>query len=352
MAQLHLAPIWDGSLFVDSSVMGRICLRIRDNYNCDRGNIGICGVLTSFFLHVYHAKLNQRTAAMMYIQEAIAGARMLRLDKMSSRLHNVTYSHLIVNKELIFPLLWVTERGYALHLNVSPLYTESLSLPEIAISSTIDDHARGLLDLVRLFVAFDHISVRQPHASIASTPCLIDTETKLSSVRLTDDQISARTADCHITREWMRTILWQKALAFGLLSSSSYTAMMNFGFPGQIGRDLLRSLRYFTAADLLPLGRDQLLKCFEIASTLADTILLTSATSYSAREFGPQDFLHALYQKLLPSLEQDSVLKSNLRSKMAEALVTAPARLLMEPTSMEPEDSRHYTAADGIDFTV
>lgn len=97
----------------------------------------------------------------------------------------------------------------------------------------------------------------------------------------------------------------------------------------------------------------QLLKCFEIASTLADTILLTSATSYSAREFGPQDFLHALYQKLLPSLEQDSVLKSNLRSKMAEALVTAPARLLiMEPTSMEPEDSRHYTAADGLDFTV
>lgn len=96
----------------------------------------------------------------------------------------------------------------------------------------------------------------------------------------------------------------------------------------------------------------QLLKCFEIASTLADTILLTSATSYSAREFGPQDFLHALYQKLLPSLEQDSLLKSNLRSKMAEALVTAPARLLMEPTSMEPEDSRHYTAADGIDFTV
>lgn len=110
MAQLHLAPIWDGSLFVNSSVMGRICLRIRDNYNCDRGNIGICSILTSFFLHVYHAKLNQRTAAMMYIQEAIAGARMLRLDRMSSRLHNVPYSHLLVNKELIFPLLWVTER--------------------------------------------------------------------------------------------------------------------------------------------------------------------------------------------------------------------------------------------------
>lgn len=141
---------------------------------------------------------------------------------------------------------------------MSPLYIEPVSLPEIAASPIIDSQARGLIDLVRLFVAFDHISVRrQPHASITSAPCLTDTESKLSSVRLTDDQISARTADCHITREWMRTILWQKALALGLLSSTSYTAMMNFGFPGQIGRDLLRSLRYFTAADLLPLGRDQ-----------------------------------------------------------------------------------------------
>lgn len=109
MAQLHLAPIWDGSVLVDSSVMGRTCLRIRDDYNCDRGNIGICSILTSFFLHVYHAKLNQRTAAMLYIQEAIAGARVLGLDRIS-RLHNVQDSHLIVNKELIFPLLWVTER--------------------------------------------------------------------------------------------------------------------------------------------------------------------------------------------------------------------------------------------------
>jgi hypothetical protein len=70
-------------------------------------------------------------------------------------------------------------------------------------------------------------------------------------------QLSARTADCHITREWMRTILWQEALALGFLSSTSYIALMSFGFPAQIGRDLLLSLQYFTAADLLPLGRDQ-----------------------------------------------------------------------------------------------
>jgi hypothetical protein len=71
--------------------------------------------------------------------------------------------------------------------------------------------------------------------------------------------------------------------------------------------------------------------------------------TYSGCEYGPQDFLHALYQKLLPSLEQDTVLQSNLRSKMAEVLITAPARLLIrEPNGMEEEESREYRATAGI----
>jgi hypothetical protein len=45
-------------------------------------------------------------------------------------------------------------------------------------------------------------------------------------------------------------------------------------------------------------------------------------------ELGPQDFLHALYQKLSPFLEQDEVLNTILRTKTAEVLVMAPARLL------------------------
>jgi len=70
------------------------------------------------------------------------------------------------------------------------------------------------------------------------------------------------------------------------------------------------------------------LKSFEVANSLADTILLTSPGVHSGFELGPQDFLHALYQKLSPFLEQDEVLNSILRTKTAEVLVMAPARLL------------------------
>lgn len=74
----------------------------------------------------------------------------------------------------------------------------------------------------------------------------------------------------------------------------------------------------------------QLLKCFEVANSLADTVLCTSslASYYQNCHFGPQDLLHALYQKLFPFLEQDQMLNSILRTKAAEALVKAPARVL------------------------
>lgn len=70
------------------------------------------------------------------------------------------------------------------------------------------------------------------------------------------------------------------------------------------------------------------MKCFEVANSLADTALLASDWSHTGFELGPRDFLHALYQKLIPFLGQDAVLNSILRNKTAEVLVMAPARLL------------------------
>lgn len=95
------------------------------------------------------------------------------------------------------------------------------------------------------------------------------------------------------------------------------------------------------------------MKCFEIANSLADTVLLTpSVSTYSAFQLGPHDFLHALYQKLLPFLEQDLMLKSILHSKTAEALLKAPARLLdlnYDPWSFDDDKDNAYTTEEHVD---
>lgn len=114
MAQLHLAPVVDGSRTVDCATMAQTCLRIRGHCDSHHEHLDLSSILVSFFLHVYHAKVNRRTSAMMYIQEAISGARILRLDEgMSWTERGLNFgvdSHSVANKELIFPLLWVSER--------------------------------------------------------------------------------------------------------------------------------------------------------------------------------------------------------------------------------------------------
>lgn len=145
-----------------------------------------------------------------------------------------------------------------MHLGLSPSCIDPPPLERLANGLIADIHVQGLLDLVRLFVAFNEISIRRKaSAGIDSITELTVTETKLSSLCLVlADHVSTRTADCHITRQWMRTILWQEALSSGLLSSAG-TSVMTFSFPALVGRDLLHSLRRFSEADLLPLGRDQ-----------------------------------------------------------------------------------------------
>lgn len=65
-----------------------------------------------------------------------------------------------------------------------------------------------------------------------------------------------------------------------------------------------------------------------MANTLADTLLCGPALSeQSTLHFGPYDFLHGIYTKILPFLRSDDALNSILREKTAEALLRAPSRL-------------------------
>ncbi|CAG7957113.1 unnamed protein product [Penicillium nalgiovense] len=128
MAQLHLDPL---------------------------ASLDVRSVLVPFFLHVYYTKVNQRNSAMMYIQEAMTGARLLRLNE------EFPYEEdeLVANMALVFRLLWISERGYSLHLGLSPSYIDPPELINFETSMNADVHAQGLLELVKLFIAFNQISV-------------------------------------------------------------------------------------------------------------------------------------------------------------------------------------------------
>ncbi|BAE57466.1 unnamed protein product [Aspergillus oryzae RIB40] len=269
MAQLQLPPLIDDGGLVDCAAMASECIRVREESNY-RENLDMKSILVSFFLHVYHAKINKRNSAMMFIQEAISGARLLKLDEWDCGTR-AGDDRVIANDEILGNVTFVFAnagkvdvdllRGYAMHLGLLPSYTSPIRLPE-RIYLAGNEYAQGLLELARLFAAFDSVSLKRSTGTLnpdaISVDCLTETEAALSMLSLGEGgRASVRMADYCITREWMRTIIWQEALSRQMLSSKAYAELLTFKFPARVSRDLLYSLQGFSESDLLPLGRDQ-----------------------------------------------------------------------------------------------
>ena len=106
MAQLELAPMPVDDRAVDSAAMASECMRLREANKC-QGHLDMRSILVSFFLHVYHAKINKQNSAMMFIQEAVSGARLLKLDE---GVDGLDVPDIVANGEIVFLLLWVSER--------------------------------------------------------------------------------------------------------------------------------------------------------------------------------------------------------------------------------------------------
>lgn len=279
IAQLQLGSEDAAVQKVSAAMMETECMRLRYQYNY-RNIPSVYNVLASFFLHVYHAKRNNRNAAMMHLQEAISIARILKIDRAKNNLTSC---------QLIHILLWVSERyvhqcsphfwnqmlsilfrGYSMQHGMTPSICETPCVQSID-DCCYDAHQKGLLDLAQLFAAFDtELLQRTGQNSSALPPHLQETwhmETRKRLIRanekLTRYKIRRKNwdlvqcADFYITRSWMRILLWQQAVRCGLLSSHASIESMTLMFPCIVARDLLESFTVMSRDHLVPLGRDQ-----------------------------------------------------------------------------------------------
>jgi len=231
---------------------------------------------------------------------------------------------------ILYLLLWVSERGYAIQHALPISLQNTISLSSIETEDS-DSCIRGLVNLAELFIAFDSSSVPQ-FSRYGKFPVsarrLVTVEEGLADVLPLPSQPHTQRADFLVTKQWMRILLWQQALSRGLLSSISPKPSLAFFFPARIAQDLLQCMVAFSADQILPLGRDQLVKLFEITNTLADVILCNpQLDNREHRRLGASDFLHGLYQSISPFMEVDVAFNSMLREKTAEVLLRAPTRL-------------------------
>lgn len=111
MDQLHLPPIHhetESGYSVSSEDLERECSRAQATCNY-RETPNLNHVLKSFFLHVYHAKMDNQNSALLYIQEAILLARLLKLDE-EGGLYHADDCESAADGCIVYLLLWISER--------------------------------------------------------------------------------------------------------------------------------------------------------------------------------------------------------------------------------------------------
>lgn len=384
MAQLNLGEMQDMSSHITSEYLEKECNRLRTLTNY-RESPSVEGALTSFFLHVYHARADNRNASMLFLQEGISIARLLRLDRIESEPCQLpdgrtdNQSTVIAQKRLVYILLWVSERGYAIQHDLPISILDTVETPSAHLED-FDKYGRGLIELATLFVAFDAFFYRttrymheksQPHSEKYR---LITVQQSLKKIAPKASEYDlVQQADYAITRHWMRVLLWQQAMSGRLLSSHAEHDSMTFLFPSQVAQEFLASITTNSTEQLTSLGRDQLIKSFEVTNTLADVILCTTSTynhssprdtRNSRRESnlaahreswkcGPADFLHALYQIISPFLTYDRRLYDMIRLKAADALLQAPSRIIprsVDGVLKDTETDGDHEGGLGINF--
>ena len=150
-----------------------------------------------------------------------------------------------------------------------------------------------------------------PDASTAAASGVVRALQAPGVTRLTDMQ----QADLIITRQWLRTVVWQMAMSRCLLSSGASKECMSLLFPVRLSHQL-RFLITRMSRDAIEIhGSGILKKLFELADTIADVIIHVPIASLEETTARVDDFLF-LIRFLFTFPRFDPFEKEILREKL------------------------------------
>ncbi|EPE33942.1 Zn2/Cys6 DNA-binding protein [Glarea lozoyensis ATCC 20868] len=263
-------------------------------------------VQTSFFLFAALFCLGKDNSAWFYIREAMTVLQLLRLHE-EDTYQNLAEPYATYSRRT-FWLLFITERAYALQRHRPLTLQRTISLPTVSPGpeSII---LSGFLDLVSLFQNFDDeflslwnlsTTVGASSGSSASPQSLIQLQDILKfAIPNVSQRTEVQQADLLISRQWLKTMVWQLCVTKGLLSSAPSNEAMSFQYPVTIARDVVFVSRNLSPKALEANGVGILEKIFDIGCSLADVLQLQPNHMYaSAMEIGPRDYLMEMVRLL------------------------------------------------------
>ncbi|MCJ1382526.1 hypothetical protein MMC17_005639 [Xylographa soralifera] len=212
-------------------------LRVWNGYD-HKDSPTLTDVLIAFFLSAAYFGLEKANAAWIHLREAITLAQLLGLHDEG------TYKRGDVDGDIrrrLFWLLYVSERGYALHKHRPLALHATIEYPVPTEDSTDAIAITGLICLCNLFRIIDDTFSRvwNTARSECSSIWLSNLQRQLEEALPKELNCpEAQEADLRISQQWLKIVVWQMSTASGCLSSTSTDAFMSFTYPIDVSKEI------------------------------------------------------------------------------------------------------------------
>ena len=207
----------------------------------------------------------------------------------------------------LFWVLFITERAYALQRHRLLTLQRTLALPAVDPAAPEAHILSGFLDLISLFQHFDNDFLALWNLPLATPPPAgtppPEPLTRLQSVLARRGPppghcAESQQADLVVSRQWLKTMVWQLCVSKTPLPSSSRSRSrtaddsMTLHYPVTIAREVVAAARHLPRGALEANGVGIVEKVFDIGCSLADVLALAPcAAPPEALAVGPRDCL-------------------------------------------------------------
>ncbi len=281
-------------------------------------------IMVSMFAHNCFMTLQNFEMAFYYLREAITMIQMLRVE--NQEIMSVLDIRERARRQRLYWEAFVHERFLSIVEYRTAILSPLPQLPERDPTLAPGVHD-GFVQIINLFKLVDGDflsnwlgSYNNPNVTstwIESKHKQLDDEDTIGSpevAHLTDMQ----QADLIITRQWLRSLVWQMAMSRCLLSSGASKQCMSLLFPVTLSQQLRLLISHMSRTAIDVHGSGILKKLFELTDTIADVIIHVPAGTLDETTARVDDFLFLL--RFLFTFPRFDLVQKQLLQKKLETL--------------------------------
>ncbi|KAL4797917.1 hypothetical protein BDV19DRAFT_377386 [Aspergillus venezuelensis] len=292
------------SVILTSADFARECLRLRSEYS-HQSSASLESLLTSLFLHMYYANVDQTSLATFALRDAVTHAHLLNLGVEQPQNSQIEERQCQLR---VYWVLLMTERTFCMQHDL-PITLQTIDDLPVPVEDGDSDPAllAGFCHLIRLFTQIDGPLVQAPYLSptpIYSRSKIGDIQRKLLVAAKGDSNIEeVQMVDIWITTAWLSSLLWQYSASHFMLMPGIEASSDEFfspSYPFVIARNFLSLVCGASLDSIRPHGCGMEIKLYQLANSLIDVLIYVPSlsTTYEGSEWGLRHALVALERLL------------------------------------------------------